>query len=451
MSLHPCVFVPRTFRLVFVAATFVALLVLAPFAAAQPAWNGYAHDPQHTAISEVASQSLQAILWSTPVDLQPVYSGTSLLIHYGTPLATPANTILVPVKTGRTDGFQVEAHNGGDGSLKWTISTDYSLPPHNWTPSFAPTLAPNPGSNRLYLAGAGGSVIYRDNPDAVSGGSGRFTFYNDPNYLNYSNVKINTPITADKNGNIYFGFQATGTNPLSLPNGSGGIARIDRNGTGTWMPVGTLVGVAGTKVAMNSAPALSNDGSTVYFAVNGAASYMVAVNSTTLAKVASTALPSSIHGSTTRILDDGTSSPTVGPDGKVYYGMWGNNHSSRGYMLQFDKNLTPVGSPGAFGWDITPSIVPRSMVPSYTGGSDYLIMTKYNDYPTGLNKLAILDPNATMNDPSFGTVMKEVLTISGVTPDPVLPRVREWCINTAAVDPATDSILANSEDGSLYR
>ena len=27
----------------------------------------------------------------------------------------------------------------------------------------------------------------------------------------------------------------------------------------------------------------------------------------------------------------------------------------------------------------------------------------------------------------------------------------EWCINTAVVDPATDSILAGSEDGKLYR
>src|SRR5204862_4036214 len=29
--------------------------------------------------------------------------------------------------------------------------------------------------------------------------------------------------------------------------------------------------------------------------------------------------------------------------------------------------------------------------------------------------------------------------------------VREWCINAAAVDPQTDSVLANSEDGKLYR
>jgi hypothetical protein len=28
---------------------------------------------------------------------------------------------------------------------------------------------------------------------------------------------------------------------------------------------------------------------------------------------------------------------------------------------------------------------------------------------------------------------------------------KEWCINTAAVDPLTGSVLMNSEDGALYR
>ena len=52
--------------------------------------------------------------------------------------------------------------------------------------------------------------------------------------------------------------------------------------------------------------------------------------------------------------------------------------------------------------------------------------------------------------------MKEVLTIAGVTADSdqvaTYPNaVREWCINSAAVDPATHSVLANSEDGKIYR
>ena len=74
-----------------------------------------------------------------------------------------------------------------------------------------------------------------------------------------------------------------------------------------------------------------------------------------------------------------------------------------------------------------------------------------------MNKVAILDPNDTQVDPRTGaTVMKEVLTIAGATPDPEYiathpNAVREWCINTAAVDPVTNSVLVNSEDGKLYR
>jgi hypothetical protein len=133
------------------------------------------------------------------------------------------------------------------------------------------------------------------------------------------------------------------------------------------------------------------------------------------------------------------------------------SNNDRGWLLHFSSDLTQSKLPGAFGWDDTASIVPANMVPSYTGTSSYLLMTKYNNYQgigtgDGVNKLAVLDPNAMMDDPVTGAcVMQEVLTITGVTPDPVLPAVREWCINTAAVDPATDSILANSEDGTLYR
>ena len=137
-----------------------------------------------------------------------------------------------------------------------------------------------------------------------------------------------------------------------------------------------------------------------------------------------------------------------------------SNHD-RGWLLHFSGDLSTIKTPGAFGWDDTPSIVPASMVPSYHGMSTYLLMTKYNNYAglggDGVNKIAILDPNATEIDPVTGTtVMNEVLTIAGPTPDPEFiahypNAVREWCINTAVVDPATDSVLANSEDGKLYR
>jgi hypothetical protein len=51
--------------------------------------------------------------------------------------------------------------------------------------------------------------------------------------------------------------------------------------------------------------------------------------------------------------------------------------------------------------------------------------------------------------------MREVLTVIGPTRDDEhssIPRaVREWCINTAAVNPATNSIFVPSEDGHFYR
>src|SRR5260221_514690 len=48
------------------------------------------------------------------------------------------------------------------------------------------------------------------------------------------------------------------------------------------------------------------------------------------------------------------------------------------------------------------------------------------------------------------------MTIAGQTPDQDFianypNAVREWCINTAAVDPITKSVMVNSEDGKLYR
>jgi hypothetical protein len=132
-------------------------------------------------------------------------------------------------------------------------------------------------------------------------------------------------------------------------------------------------------------------------------------------------------------------------------------------MLHFNSTLTQAKLPGAFGWDDTASVVPASMVPSYHGSSSYLLMTKYNNYAdpgiggNGVNKIAILDPENSETDPISGaTTMNEVLTIAGPTPDAEFTNtypnaVHEWCINSAAVDPFTKSILANNEDGRLYR
>src|SRR5207249_3985573 len=203
--------------------------------------------------------------------------------------------------------------------------------------------------------------------------------------------------------------------------------------------------------------------------------YLVGLDPTTLAlKQSSPGVPMRValkdprNGAVNNatVSDDSSATPMVGPDGDVYYGVLGNpDNGSRGWMLHFSGDLTQTRTAGAFGWDNTPSVVPASMVPSYIGSSSYLIFTKYNNYAgadggDGVNKIAVLDPNATMVEPHASSsgllVMREVLTIAGPTPDSEhtaqYPNaVREWCINTAVVDPFTTSVMVNSEDGKLYR
>lgn len=434
-------------------------------------WRGNAHDPQSSAVSTVPGQTLSQIHWQTPVDLAPAFSGNDLLIHYGCPVITASNTVIVPVKTNSSGGFRIEGHRGSDGLLLYALNSDYSLPPHNWTPSYSPTLTPK---NRVYFAGGGGTVYYRDNPDSPGGGvTGQLAFYGLTNFQSnantyLTNVKISTPLTSDRYGNVYFGFYVAGSTPLNLRSG---IARISFDGTGSWVSATNLVGDTNVvEVSHNCAAKFSNDSKNFYIAIAGSGSsygYLACVDSQSLALVSKIQLkdPYPLSAPNSSLSESSSACPTIGPDGDVYFGVLEHNQGFnhyRGWLLHFDATLTQTKIPGAFGWDDTASIVPASVVPSYHGSSSYLLCTKYNNYAggggDGVNKVAILDPFASEVDPITGaTVMKEVLTVAGVTPDseyrsPAHPdAVREWCINTAVVDPFAKAVFVNSEDGRLYR
>ncbi len=105
-------------------------------------------------------------------------------------------------------------------------------------------------------------------------------------------------------------------------------------------------------------------------------------------------------GQVAHVSDSSSASPTVGPDGDVYFGVLdfaARGHNQRGWLLHFDAALLTVKTPGSFGWDDTPSIVPATAVPSYAGTSPYLLLSKYNNYygsgtGDGLNQMAVLDP-----------------------------------------------------------
>jgi hypothetical protein len=459
-----------------VIACFVVALVLANRAPAQTIVSTFAGNAQHTANYSTAAQQMDAIHWSTTIDL----NNSGAYAHYGAPLLTPANTIFVPVKTA-SNGFQVNVFNAANGTALYTLTTDYILPSHNWIPAYQPALAVNSVDTRFYYPGAGGTIYYIDNPDSISHGAPvQQVFYT--TLANYqanasafnSTVFINTPITSDSSGDVFFGFRVQGTAPAPLNTTQSGFARIDPNGNTTYVLAGTAANDSNIgQDSHNSGPALSNDQTTLYVVVKGATTdvygYLLGLNSTTLATKYSVFLKDPRNnGDNAEILDDGTASPMVGPDNDVYFGIIGNPfNGSRGFMLHFSGDLTVEKPPGGFGWDNTAAVVPASMVPSYTGTSTYLLFTKYNNYADGgndngdgVNRIAVLDPSATEVDAHASSngmlILREVLTVIGPTVDAALRNstypyaVREWCIDTAAVNPATNSVIMPSEDGRIY-
>ena len=427
----------------------------------------FAGNAQHTGVFTPPATNLNVLKWQTDIDLN-----VTGLSHYGSPVVSANNTVIVPVKISAT-GFRVDAFNGSTGAFKYTLATDYIMPAHNWIPSYNLCIV----GTRLYYAGAGGTMLHVDNIDSNSPSAPvRDVFYTTlanytANQANFNNtVFINTPITADTAGNIFFGFRVQGAAPAPLSTTQSGLARISSTGTGTFVLASVAAGNDAQidRDSHNAGPALSNDETSIYFPVKSSTnvfySYLVELNSTTLTTKNRVFLRDPRNSGGARVHEDGTSTPMVGPDGDVYFGVFGNTgNGSRGFLLHFSSDLQTTKIPGGFGWDYTPGMVPASMVPSYTGSSSYLIFCKYNDYPSsdssGVNKVAVLDPNATQIDPhatSPGLIeMREVLSVLGFTPDDAGPgfpfAVQEFCINAPAVNPATKTVYFDSEDGHLYR
>lgn len=428
-------------------------------------WLNHGGNAQHSAqgTGSVSAQTLARLAWRADVDLAPTHRENLLTSgHYGSPIITSANTVLLPVRTSATGTYRIEARDGGNGSLRWQVDTDFIPLNKNYSYSIAAT-----STGRVYYPGRGGKLYYRDSIDSTPGAVQTLVFYGLDKYdANKAAVDaavvINTPVTTDSAGNAYFGFNVSTGSPAGL---AGGLVRIDATGKAVWIAAATATGdTKVSKVANSAAPALSPDGKTVYAVMTTAptsttaASYLVALDSTTLTVKSKVLMVSPEDGGPVLIAAGGTSSPMVGPDGDVYYGVLANSASSArnsiGWLLHYDAALATTKTPGGFGWDNTPTVVPASAVGGYTGNATYLLAMKYNSYDDGQHRMAVLDPNAVQNDRFLPNVkaMKEVITILSPTPESAgSPYLHEWCVNTAAFDPNTKSVFMNNSDGYLYR
>ena len=166
-------------------------------------WAGFAGNAQHTAVAWTHAQPFHRIRWRAKVDLAPDLSGGVLPIHYGSPMITAANTVLVPTRVSDKAGFRVVAYSGAGGARRWSLGTDYRPPAFTggfgtWTPPLPAALTPD---TALAVAGAGGTVLVRRHANLAAGAVRRLVFYGASQWRAHraaydKAVQITTPLTA---------------------------------------------------------------------------------------------------------------------------------------------------------------------------------------------------------------------------------------------------------------
>jgi hypothetical protein len=175
-----------------------------------------------------------------------------------------------------------------------------------------------------------------------------------------------------------------------------------------------------------------------------------------------------------RILDDGTASPTVLPDGSVLFGAYTRYNIARGHLMKFSSSGV-FQAAYDFGWDDTLGVyqhdgtysivmkdnhydeesgyycytpAPFSLTTSLTARS---IFCDYTNVPAGPFYITQTDPNLVpewkfWNRNTQSCMRNPDGTITCVSDH---PGGFEWCVNAPLID-RNGVVYANSEDGNLY-
>jgi hypothetical protein len=166
-----------------------------------------------------------------------------------------------------------------------------------------------------------------------------------------------------------------------------------------------------------------------------------------------------------RMIDDGSSSPTVAPDGSIIFGASTRYNWAQGHLMKFSSTGQFQGA-YEFGWDVTPGI--------YSHGTTYSIVTKDNHYGeigSYCDDEAVCPSDRTAAHPSY----PEEFFITQLSPTMAVewkwkntntlscsrgptgivscvddhPHSFEWCVNAMAID-SNGTVFNNSEDGNMY-
>lgn len=437
-------------------------------------WLQWGRDPQHNGASPVVgvipSKTLADIVYDPFVAQEQAEAGGPLTMHYQVPLID-GDMVFMEVKSGTYtpcnppgsgqpypcgpdawDGEQwnERAFQWQNGQLvqKWNFWSDWKPEPNSnaggrneatiglfgWEPVFHAAV----NGGYVYVPGASGSIHKVRESDGTEAA-------NYSPFGSYSNVFVSSPLTLDAAGNLYYTVLALDNElPWTAESRGAWLVKISPQGYVTKASYTSLIPNAITmcynglipcgnqRPAINAAPAISPDGSTVYIVSRAQflfwSAYLVAVNTQDLAPKWNTYLFGQIHpGSAVYVDDLASSSPAVAPDGSILFGAI---DSANGAMMKF----SPEGKFLAyfnFGWDTTPSI--------YAHDGTFSVVMKDNLYlNSGPYFIAHLNAD-----------MQEDWAFRNDTIDSNHPHGYEWCVNAPAVD-SHGTVYANSEDGNVY-
>jgi len=172
------------------------------------------------------------------------------------------------------------------------------------------------------------------------------------------------------------------------------------------------------------------------------------------------------HAGGGRVLDDSSASPTVAPDGSVFYGAYSRYNYAQGHLMHFSSTGAYLGA-YRFGWDLTAGLV--------THGGTYSVVIKDNQYGeigSYCNVESVCPSDRTIANSNgypesyFITQLNHNLNVEwrfqntntfscsrqpdgSVTCVSDHPNGFEWCVNAMVID-ANGVVYSNSEDGNLF-